>query len=78
MAEVEILHKGGKTMNTIEIAGMSKAEKLQTMEALWDSLVHEDSEMESPKWHQPILEVRKQKIEEGKAEYLSIEELRSK
>lgn len=65
-------------MNTIEITGMSKAEKLQTMEALWDSLIHEDSEIKSPKWHQPTLEARKQKIEEGKAEYLSIEELRSK
>jgi putative addiction module component (TIGR02574 family) len=65
-------------MNAIEITGMSKAEKLQTMEALWDSLIHEDSEIESPEWHQPILEARKLKIEEGKAEYLSIEELRSK
>ena len=65
-------------MNTIEITGMSKAEKLQTMEAIWDSLIHEDSEIESPEWHQSILEARKLKIEEGKAEYLSIEELRSK
>jgi hypothetical protein len=65
-------------MNAIEITGMSKTEKLQTMEAIWDSLVHEDPEIESPEWHQSILTARKQKIQEGTAEYLSIEELRSK
>jgi putative addiction module component (TIGR02574 family) len=65
-------------MNTIEINGMNQAEKLQMMEALWDSLTHEPTEIESPEWHQPILAARKLTIEEGKAEYLSIEELRSK
>ncbi len=65
-------------MNTIEITGMSRAEKLQAMEVLWDSLIHDDSEIESPAWHENILAARKLKIEEGKAEYLSIEELRSK
>jgi hypothetical protein len=48
------------------------------MEAIWDSLIHEDSELESPEWHQNILAARKLKIEEGKAEFRSIEELRSK
>ena len=65
-------------MNTIEITGMSKVERLQTMEAIWDSLIHEDSEIESPEWHQNILAARKLKIEEGKAEFRSIKELRSK
>ena len=36
------------TMNTIEISGMSTIERLQTMEAIWDSLIHENSEIESP------------------------------
>ena len=65
-------------MKTIEISGMSKTEKLQTLEALWDSLIHEEPEIESPEWHQSILATRKHKIEEGKAEFISIEELRSK
>jgi Putative addiction module component len=65
-------------MNTIEISIMSKVEKLQTMEALWDSLIHEDSEIESPEWHNNILEARKLKIAEGEAEFRTIEELRSK
>ena len=65
-------------MNTIEISKMSKVEKLQTMEAIWDSLIHADSGIESPEWHRDILATRKKKIEEGKAVFRSIEELRSK
>jgi putative addiction module component (TIGR02574 family) len=65
-------------MNTIEITQMSKVERLQAMQALWDSLIHENSEIESPEWHQDILAARKKNIEEGKAEFRSIEELRSR
>lgn len=66
------------TMNTIEISRMSTIERLQTMEAIWDSLIHENSEIESPEWHGDILAARKLNIEEGKAQFISIEELRSK
>jgi hypothetical protein len=65
-------------MNSIEIAGMSKVERLQTMEAIWDSLIHEDAEIESPEWHESILAARKVKIAEGKAEFRSVAELRAK
>ena len=44
------------------------------METIWDSLIHETSEIESPEWHQDILADRKRKIEEGKAEFISVEE----
>ena len=66
------------TMNTIEISGMTTIERLQTMEAIWDSLIHENSEIESPEWHRDILSARKLTIEEGKAEFILIEELKSK
>lgn len=65
-------------MNITEISKMSKLERLQTMEALWDSLIHETPEIESPEWHRDILAGRKRKIEEDKAEFISVEELRSK
>ena len=64
-------------MNTIETKKMSMIERLQAMEALWDSLLDEESEIESPDWHQDILEERKKKIENGKAEFISLEELKS-
>ena len=65
-------------MDITDISKMSKLERLQTMEALWDSLIHETPEIESPEWHRDILVGRKRKIEEDKAEFISAEELRSK
>ncbi len=64
-------------MNTLGIKKMSIIERLQTMEALWDSLIDEESEIESPEWHGDILEERKRKIEKGNAEFLSLEKLRA-
>jgi len=64
-------------MNTIETKKMSMIERLQAMEALWNSLLDEESEIESPDWHQDILEERKKKIENGKAEFISLEELKA-
>jgi len=64
-------------MNTEEIKKMSKVERLQTMEALWDSLIDEESEIESPGWHRDILEERKRKIENGQAEFISLAKLRA-
>ena len=64
-------------MNTLEIKKMSRIERLQAMEALWDSLIDEESEIKSPEWHRDILEERKRKIETGKAEFISLEKLRS-
>ncbi|MCX7087060.1 MAG: addiction module protein [Methylococcales bacterium] len=65
-------------MNTLEITKMSKVERLQTMEAIWDSLIHENAEVESPEWHGDVLAARKKKIEAGNAEFRTIETLRSK
>jgi len=65
-------------MNIAEISKMSVLERLQTMEALWDSLSHEPSEMKSPKWHEDILSDRKEKIANGNANFISLEELKLK
>ncbi|MFH1975502.1 MAG: addiction module protein [Pseudomonadota bacterium] len=64
-------------MDRLEIKKMSTIERLQTMEALWDSFTEEDSKVESPEWHRDILEERKRKIEDGKAEFISLKDLRS-
>ena len=64
-------------MDTIEIKKMSVVERLQAIEALWDSLLDEESEIESPEWHRDIIEERKRKIENGKAEFISLKELKA-
>ncbi len=64
-------------MDMQEIRKMSRAERLAAMEALWDSLIEEESEIESPEWHRDILAERRRKIEDGKAEFISLEKLRA-
>lgn len=65
-------------MNTIEIKKMSTIERLKTMEAIWDSLLYDESNIESPEWHENVLAQRKLKIENGEAKFISIEKLKSK
>jgi len=55
---------------------MSTIERLQTMETIWDTLPYGEAEIESPEWHQDILEERRRKIETGKVKFFSVEELK--
>jgi hypothetical protein len=64
-------------LNTTEIEGMSIAERIQAMEAIWASLLKSDSEVESPDWHQDVLAERRRQIDEGSAEFVSLAELRA-
>ncbi len=63
-------------MKNSEIENMSVVEKLRTMEALWGSLINEDSEISSPDWHTDVLAVRKRKIESGEANFIPLDKLR--
>ena len=65
-------------MKNAELKNMSTTERLQTMEALWESLVSDENKISPPDWHKDVLSERRAKIESGKAEYLSISELKSK
>jgi len=64
-------------VKTSEIKKMSIIERLQTMEAIWDSLLHEDTEIESPEWHQDVLDERRKIIEAGNAKLISLDELKA-
>lgn len=52
------------------------AERLLLMEELWETLSNEDNHLQSPAWHQKILEERMNLIHTGQAEYVTIEELK--
>jgi len=65
-------------MNALEIEKMSTAERLQTMEILWDALLHEKVEINSPGWHRDVLEERKIGIANGDAKFLSLKELKAR
>lgn len=57
---------------------MSAEERLQTMEALWDVMLQDETEIESPDWHEEILSERKRKIENGTAKFIPIKELKNR
>ena len=59
------------------IKKMDILERLRTMEELWDSILYEGSEMGTPEWHKEIVDERKKKIKEGKAEFISIDKLKT-
>ena len=64
-------------MNIGDLKKLSTTERLQAMELLWDSLLYDNEEIESPKWHEKILSERKANITNGKAKFISLSELRA-
>ncbi|WP_431066544.1 addiction module protein [Methylotuvimicrobium sp.] len=64
-------------MNTFEINKMTTTERLETMEAIWDSLVRDETEIDMPGWHGDILDERRLRIERGEATFFSLDELKS-
>lgn len=51
--------------NTLQIEKMSRAEKLQTMEALWADLSKIETEVESPAWHDDVLKETESRVAAG-------------
>ncbi len=64
-------------MNIDELKKMSTVERLQAMEALWDLMLYENEKIDTPKWHEDILEERKRIISNGSAKFISLAELKA-
>ena len=52
-------------INSSEIEKMSRAEKLQTMEAIWTDLSKEETAVESPEWHRKAHEETEARVDAG-------------
>ena len=65
-------------MSIPEIKKMTIKERLTTMELIWDSLCHEETEPDSPSWHETILTERKKVMDSPDAKFLTIEQLRER
>ncbi len=48
---------------------MTLQEKLAVMELIWEDLVRTPDALESSAWHRDVLEVRGQRIAEGKSQF---------
>jgi len=64
-------------MDRKAVRKMTQQERLQAMEALWDALTQEGTELDSPLWHQEALVSRSAKLQEGKARFVSLNELKA-
>ena len=53
---------------------MSTLDKLQAIEEMWSDLLQKSEEIPSPDWHEDILKDREQKVKEGTARYLTLDE----
>lgn len=49
----------------LEIKQMSREEKLRIMEALWEDLSNEDQSLQSPAWHESLLQETEQGVQAG-------------
>ena len=69
-------------MGTVEeirtaIPKLSVEEKLQTMEALWQSLSSKPDAVESPAWHEKELRDRERKVESGETKFVDWEKAKA-
>ena len=63
-------------MNATEISKMSVAERIEAMEAIWDSLMIADAKIESRDWHQDVLAERRRRLHDPSAEFFSLADLK--
>ena len=62
----------------LDLKQMSRPEKIMLMEEIWQDLSADEQEVESPSWHGEIIAERIAKDEEGKATFLTLEELQAR
>lgn len=58
---------------TLPLDKMSVAEKLRAMEMLWADLSRNESEFESPAWHEDVLRDREERVKSGKESFIDWE-----
>lgn len=59
-----------------DIEIMSLSERLEAMELLWESISEYSENIDSPGWHRDVLKKRASRVDYGKAQYLTLSELK--
>lgn len=52
---------------------MTLRDKLAAIESLWDNLAHTTEVVKSPTWHKDILNERRQRLAEGRSQFINWE-----
>ncbi len=53
----------------LNLQKMTVADKLKTMELLWDNICRETADYRSPDWHEVILKNREEQIQQDKDDF---------
>jgi hypothetical protein len=53
----------------LPLKDMSLQVKLAAKELLWEDLARSPESLESPRWHKDVVEERRQRVAEGKAQF---------
>lgn len=61
---------------SLDLTELSVKERLQVLEQVWQSLLSEDAEIPSPRWHEAVLDRRIERLSSGDAKFISLEELK--
>ena len=65
-------------MSVSEIQKMTPAERIHTMELLWDALLHEPADIEPPAWHGSIVAERMELMNAPEAEFYTLDQLKER
>lgn len=64
-------------MSAIEIQQMPRLEKLRLMDLLWADLSREESELDSPAWHEHALRETAERLSRGEEQLLDWEQAKA-
>ena len=53
-------------MDILAIKQWSREEKLRMMEAIWEDLSEDEQSIQSPTWHESLLQDTEQRVQSGK------------
>lgn len=63
---------------TIPLEKMTREDKLRAMECLWDDLCRDPDSVESPAWHEQVLQRREEALQAGTEKVLDWRDAKKK
>lgn len=58
----------------IPLQTMTATDKLQAIEAIWTDLARKSEDVPSPAWHGDVLRSREQRVADGTAQFLDVDD----
>lgn len=72
--DFEYCSRFGSMKTILPLKTMTRLEKIQAMEEIWQDLTHSKDHFEPPSWHESELQERANRVKEGKESYIPWEQ----